>query len=65
MLISVLDRNLYTIVQPSSFRNEGTESQVIYETCPSSQCYMKEYMCISLGGKYVSSYKILKYDHDE
>jgi len=63
MLISVLDRNLYTRVQPSSFRNEGTEGQVIYVTCPSSQCYMKKY--ISLGGKYVSSYKTLKYDHHE
>ena len=62
MLISVLDRNLYTIVQPSSFRNEGTEGQIIYVNLPKfTMLYEKIYI---LRGKYVSSYETLKYDLD-
>ena len=58
MLISVLDRNLYTIVQPSSFKNEGTEGQIIYvNLLKFTMLYEKIYI---LGGKYVSSYETLK-----
>lgn len=62
MLISVLKRTLCTTVLPSSFKNGDTKGQVIYVTCTSSQCSMKK---MSIGKKYIASYKMLKHGQNE